>query len=366
MRSVQPTVDELGAHAHRQQSERTLAPRHLHEVESDAVIGAMHDPLIPILRVGALPHDADGRRLGVLVHVLQRLLHDPVDRDLLRRIEAGVARVEVAFDAETVAGLVLGRVVPDRAREAELGEDRRAKVVDHSADRVERAAELALQIRELRLQRRARFTSGAIGDALDVLDLEHRVREHLRRSVVDVAVQPLALRLEALEHPLRDGRDRILLLPAPRLPPAAAEVRGARFDVTDRELKLLEPAKCALARLLLRAARARLALGAPLVGLLELVDLLAQATHIAPQPFDDEVEVTVKVVIPRKLGGRALVDTADYGTSISTKGSDATRIDRPRSRARPRVGAVGRTRIWRIFMRSMTSRHPGCTPTTVA
>jgi hypothetical protein len=50
-----------------------------------------------------------------------------------------------------------------------------------------------------------------------------------------------------------------------------------------------------------------LALRALLVGTLELLDLLAQPADVAPQRVDDEVELTIKVVLARKLRGRRLV-----------------------------------------------------------
>jgi hypothetical protein len=50
-----------------------------------------------------------------------------------------------------------------------------------------------------------------------------------------------------------------------------------------------------------------LTLGALLVGLLELLDLLAKPADVAPQLIDDEVEQTVKVVLARKLRGGGLV-----------------------------------------------------------
>src|SRR5438876_6306584 len=365
---LQSRTDELGAFAHREQADRSLTARDLHQVEADAVVGAVHHPLL--LRL--LPHDADGRRLRVLVHVLQRLLHHPVDRELLRGVEAGVTGIEVAVDAEPVARLVLRCVVADRSREPELGEDRWPEVVDHAAHRVERGAELALQIRELRLQRGARLAGRAVGDALEVLDLEHRVREDLGRTVVHVAVESLALGLEALEDALGDGDAGLLLLVELRRDARAAKVRGARLDVADRELELLQPAERALRGFVGGARRARLRLRALLVGLLELLALLPEAAHVTAKPVDDEVEEAIKVVLARNLRGRALVRgrmvrraAERQGTSMSTKVSDEARIGQPRSRARTATGSVGRARIWRMPRRAMTSRHPGWTPTTV-
>src|SRR5260370_23000726 len=122
---LQSRADELGALAHREQADGALASGNLHQVEADTVVGAVHDPRI--LRL--LPDDADDRRLRVLVDVLQRLLHDAVDRELLRGLEARITGVEVAVDAKPVARLVFGRVVADRSGEPELGEDRWPEVV---------------------------------------------------------------------------------------------------------------------------------------------------------------------------------------------------------------------------------------------
>jgi len=122
-----------------------------------------------------------------------------------------------------------------------------------------------------------------------------------------VAIEPLALGLEALEDALRDGDDLLLLVVRRELDAGAPEVRRARLDVADRELQLLQPAERALRGLVRLARGARLALGALRVGLLEPLDLLAQPANIAPQLIDDEVELTVKVVLARKLRGSALV-----------------------------------------------------------
>src|SRR5438093_3209023 len=117
---LQLRADELGPLAHREQPDRSLPARDLHQVEPDAIVGAVHDPLV----LGPLPDDADGRGLPVLVDVLQGLLHDPVDRELLRGLEAGLARVQVAVDTQAVARLVLRRIIPYRSGEPELGEHR--------------------------------------------------------------------------------------------------------------------------------------------------------------------------------------------------------------------------------------------------
>jgi hypothetical protein len=136
---------------------------------------------------------------------------------------------------------------------------------------------------------------------------------------VDVPVQPLALRLEALEDALRDG-DELLVLFALRDDATTAEVRRARLDMADRELQLLQPAERALARLVRLAGRARLAFRPLLVGALELLDLLTQAADVEPQPVDDEVKETIKIVFARKLRGRALVDSPTLGHVDQNKG----------------------------------------------
>jgi hypothetical protein len=122
-----------------------------------------------------------------------------------------------------------------------------------------------------------------------------------------VAIEPLALGLEALEDALGDGDDLLLLVVRRELDTGAAEVRGAGLDMADRELQLLQPAERALRSLVRLAGRTRLALGALRIGLLEALDLLAEPADIATQLIDDEVELTVKVVLARKLRGGALV-----------------------------------------------------------
>src|SRR4029077_19832846 len=133
---LQSPADELRAFAHREQPDGPPPARHLHDVEADAVVGAVHEPLV----LRPLPDDPDGRGLRVLVDVLQGLLHDAVDRELLRGLESGLAGVEVAVDAQAVAGLVLGGVVADRAGEPELGEDRWPGGGDPAAPRGARGA----------------------------------------------------------------------------------------------------------------------------------------------------------------------------------------------------------------------------------
>src|SRR5207245_10634399 len=90
-------------------------------------------------------------------------------------------------------------------------------------------------------------TSGRVvlGVALEVFDVEDRVREHLGGSVVNVPVEPLSLGLETAKHALRnlDG----VVVAVPRWVDARAkQIGGARLDVLHHELQLLETAVAAL------------------------------------------------------------------------------------------------------------------------
>jgi len=68
--------------------------------------------------------------------------------------------------------------------------------------------------------------------------------------------------------------------------------------VADRQLQLLQPAEGELARLVgLPAGGAGLRLGAPLVGALEPLDLLAEPADLAPQRVDDPVELCVEIIV---------------------------------------------------------------------
>jgi len=119
--------------------------RGLHQVEADAVVGHVQDPVAR----RPLPHDADRGSLRMLVHVLQCLLQHAVDGELLLRRHGGVAGVELARHLDAAPRLPLARVVAHRVGEAELGELGRTQVVDHRADRVERVTELSAQRSEL-------------------------------------------------------------------------------------------------------------------------------------------------------------------------------------------------------------------------
>src|SRR6267378_555606 len=189
---LQTPTDERGSLTHRQQTDGLRAARCLHEIESDPVICDVQDPVAR----RALPHDPDRRRLRVLVDVLQCLLQHAIHGQLLLRRHVRLAGVELARDLDAAARFPLARVVAHRVRESELGELRRPEVVDHRAHRVERRAELPAQGAELAPQRLSQLGRRALGDALEVVDLEDRIGEDLRRAVVDVAVEPLALGLE--------------------------------------------------------------------------------------------------------------------------------------------------------------------------
>src|SRR6266851_2160663 len=145
---LQRTTDELGTFAHREQPDRFRAARGLHQIEAASVVGDMQRPR----RGRALPYHADGARLGVLVHVLQRLLEHAIHRELVRRLQLGGRGLERRQHLDAAARLPLRGVVAHRLGEAKLGELGRAKVVDHRAHRVERAAELRLKAGELRLE----------------------------------------------------------------------------------------------------------------------------------------------------------------------------------------------------------------------
>src|SRR6185503_3696319 len=240
---LKASADQRSALAHRQETDGLRTSRGLHQVEADAVVGNVQDPVAR----RPLPHDADRGSLRMLVHVLQCLLQHAVDGELLLRRHGGVARVELARHLDAAPRLPLARVVAHRVGEPELGELRRTKVVDHRAHRVERRAELSAQSSQLAPQRLTELGRGALGDALEIVDLEDRVGEDLRGSVVHVAIETLAFSLETLENALRDV-ERLRVSVWLGLDPRAEEVRDARFDVLHHELKLLEPPVRALRR----------------------------------------------------------------------------------------------------------------------
>src|SRR5438034_5609999 len=232
---LQAPTDELSPFAHRQETDRLRAARRFHEVEADPIVGHMQYPVSG----RPLPHDADRRRLRVLVHVLQRLLQHAVGRELLLRRHRRLRGVELGRDLDAAARLPLARVVAYRIGQPEIGELRRTQVVDHRADRVERCAELSPQSAELAAKCLSELGGCALGDALEIVDLEDRVGEDLRGAVVHVAVQPLALRLETLEDALRDI-ERLSVTMWLAFDAGPEEIRNARFDVLRDELQLLQ------------------------------------------------------------------------------------------------------------------------------
>src|SRR5947207_5007676 len=289
---LQRAADELGPLAHGQETDGLLVARRLHDVEADSVIGDVQHPVL----ARALPRHADGIRLRVLVYVLERLLHDAIHGELLHRRQPGVHGVEPVGDTDATARLPLPGVVAHRLREAKLAELGRTEVVDHRAHRVERAPELPFQVRELGTERLPDLGRRALGDALEVLDLEDRVRQDLRGAVMDVAVEPLLFGLEALEDALRDRDGLLLRLVRGRIDARPEQLRGARLDVLHDDLQLLQTAIPAL-RLLVRVARraAGPILGLVLVGAAVWIDLLTKPADVAPQRFDDRVELRLEI-----------------------------------------------------------------------
>ena len=289
-------------------------PGGLHEVEADTVVGHVQDPVLARKR----PRDTDGARLRVLVHVLQRLLHDAVHGELLHREETRVRRIEPARDVDTAAGFPLGGVVAHRLGETELGQLGRPEVVDHPAHRVERSSEPALEVRKLGAKGLPDLRRSTLGDALEVLDLEDRIRQNLRGTVVHIAIQAFALGLEAIEHPLRDLDRFVLILLRGGVDPRSEEIRGARLDVLHDELQLLEPAVSPLRRFVELAVRraSRTLLRLLLVVLAVTLDLVAQLAHIAAQQIDDTVELRIEVI---GLSGEAsgLFRTSKYRSGYS-------------------------------------------------
>jgi len=115
---------------------------------------------------------------------------------------------------------------------------------------------------------------------------------------MDVAVQALALRLQALEDPLSPF-DGLVLDLGIRGCPGAGEIGRARLDVADRELELLQPAEGDLTGLVGLAGRPRLRFRPPLVGALEAFDLLTEPADLAAQRVDDALELCVEVIVAR-------------------------------------------------------------------
>ncbi len=138
------------------------------------------------------PRRHDGAaRVGVLADVLERLLDDAQDGGLLGRGQDVAGRPQLGLDRGAgEGGHALDRI-HDRAVQAELVEKRRPQLADEGADLAQLAAQQLAQEAQL-----------AAGDAdvlvehpLDVLDLEDRVRQRLRRPVVDLLREPRPLGL---------------------------------------------------------------------------------------------------------------------------------------------------------------------------
>jgi len=67
---------------------------------------------------------------------------------------------------------------------------------------------------------------------------------------VDIAIETLALELEAFEDALRDLQALVVVVRRFGLDAGAQQVRGAGLDVLDDELQLFEAAVCRLRALL--------------------------------------------------------------------------------------------------------------------
>src|SRR5438445_1694029 len=135
------------------------------------------------------------------------------------------------------------------------------------------------------------------GYALEVLDFEDRVRAHLGWPVVNVAVEPLTLGLEASEHALSD-LDRHITAVRRRIDARTEQICGARLDVLHHQLQLLQTAVVAL-RFAVELAVGRVA--SPIFGVFLIcarvpLDLLAQVAHLEPQGVDDGVKLRVEIV----------------------------------------------------------------------
>ncbi len=113
---------------------------------------------------------------------------------------------------------------------------------------------------------------------------------------MDVAIQPLALGLKALEDALRH-LDLLVVDLLRRTDPGAEEVGRGRFDVLDDQPELLEAAVRTRGRLVeLGVGTAGQRLGLLVVGLPEAFDLLAQTADVTTQRVDDGVELRVEIV----------------------------------------------------------------------
>src|SRR5919197_14159 len=145
---------------------------------------------------------------------------------------------ELLFRSTVTPHAPAPRASPRSLRQAERGERRRPQVEDHPADVLERLAQLRAERRELGEELGADLGRRAVGDALEELDLEDRVRQHLGRTVVYLPVQALPLVLDPLEHG-HGERARLVIVAGRRAKTRQERQRGR--DVRGGELELLQP-----------------------------------------------------------------------------------------------------------------------------
>jgi hypothetical protein len=115
-------------------------------------------------------------------HVLQGLLGDPQHDGLLGVADLVRRGRQIGRDRHADQALHVLGVVDDRAVEAEVVEQRRPELADERPDVTELAPQELAQVAQLGPGQ------GRVGvdDPLDVLDLEDRVAQGLRRAVVDL------------------------------------------------------------------------------------------------------------------------------------------------------------------------------------
>ena len=135
----------------------------------------------------------------------------------------------------------LGGVV-DRAVQPELVEERRPELADERPDVAELAAEQLAHEPELG----PRHPRIAVEDALDVLDLEDRVRQGLGRPVVDLLGETRSLGLLGLDDPhldvvrtVRRRRRSGTRLESPRSRNSQAALEAAMGELEPGELRLV-------------------------------------------------------------------------------------------------------------------------------
>src|SRR5262249_35978925 len=155
-----------------------------------------------------------------------------------------------------------------------------------------------------------------------------------------------ALRLEAVEDPLRDLEGLVVAALRLGFDARAKEVRGARFDVLYHQLELLEAPIRLLRRLVRLAVRraTRLRLSRALVRAREFVDLLSGPTDVAPESVDDAIELSLEVVAfldqARRLSARARsIWTHSHGTAITTNVGERATTRQPSCCARAATGS---------------------------